>query len=154
MRLINIIYISIIVLSSGFSVSAQNSLNSNPDALLGDYFIDHAQYKCKVHITHDADNVFTAQIFHVENPIDPETGKILTDIKNPNKALRNTPCNRIVLLYDIRYNEKKKCWDGGKVYDPTYGIKANATVEFVPDGRLKVKGSLFGISDYVYWIKL
>lgn len=141
-------------LCAGFSASAQNSLNSKQESLPGIYYIDHKVFKCKVNITYEKNGTYKAKVFYVENPIDPTTGKKLTDIKNPDKSKRNTPCDQIVLLYDLKYNEKKQCWDGGKVYDPTYGIKANASVEFAPDGRLQVTGSLMGISEHVFWTKL
>lgn len=136
------------------SASAQNSLNANSKSIIGNYYIDHVQFKCKVTISCESDGTYKAQVFEVENPIDPKTGKKFTDVKNPDRSLRDTPCDRIVLLYGLKYNEKDRCWDKGKVYDPTCGIKANAKVEFVPDGRLKVQGSLFGISEHVYWRKL
>lgn len=149
-----ILLISVLSLVLPLAAMAQNRLNANSESIVGNYFIDHSQFKCKVMVSRDSDGTYKAQIFHVENPIDPDTGKKLTDVKNPDKSLRNTPCDRIVLLYGLKYNEKNQCWDRGKVYDPTCGIKANATVEFVPDGRLKVKGSLFGISEHVYWTKI
>lgn len=148
------VVISLVLLLCSIAATAQNPLNSHPESLAGDYYIDHAKYKCKVRISREDDGTFSARVFYVENPIDPDTGKKLTDIKNPNKALRNVPCDRIVLLYGIKYNERKQCWDGGKVYDPTCGIIANAMLEFVPDGRLKVKGSLMGISEFVHWFKI
>lgn len=136
------------------SALAQNSLNAKRESILGNYFIDHSQFKCKVKITCESDGTYKAQVFHVDNPVDPDTGMKLTDIKNPDKSMRSTPCDKIVLLYGLKYNEKDQCWDRGKVYDPTCGIKANAKVEFVPDGRLKVQGSLFGVSEHVFWSKI
>lgn len=146
--------VAVLFMSAYMPASAQNKLNSQPESLTGEYFIDHKVFKCKVKISREKDGTYKGQIFYVENPVDPETGLKLTDVKNPDKSKRDTPCDRIVLLYGLRYNEKKQCWDGGKVYDPTYGIKANASVEFAADGRLQVTGSLMGISEHVFWTKL
>ena len=41
-----------------------------------------------------------------------------------------------------------------KIYDPQRGIRAKLTAWFTADGRLALKGSLFGISETVYWTKL
>ena len=59
-----------------------------------------------------------------------------------------------MLFSGLRYNAKKHRWDDTKIYDPQRGIRANLTVEFVADGRLKLKGSLMGISESVYWTKV
>jgi DNA invertase Pin-like site-specific DNA recombinase len=76
------------------------------------------------------------------------------DTKNPDKSLRNTPCDRIILFSGLQYNADKKCWDGTKIYDPQRGIKARLTVTFEKDGRLRLKGSVFAFSESVYWKKV
>ena len=50
--------------------------------------------------------------------IDPATGKKILDAKNPDKSLRNTPCDQIVIFNGLKYNASKRQWDGGKIYDP------------------------------------
>ena len=77
-----------------------------------------------------------------------------TDKKNPDEKLRNTPCDQIVLFSGLEYNAKKKRWDGTKIYDPQRGMRANLTVEFDKDGRLKLRGSILGIGETVYWTKV
>ena len=54
----------------------------------------------------------------------------------------------------LKYNEAKHRWDGGKVYDPTRGIRANATCFFGEDGMFRLKGSLLGFSQTVIWEKI
>jgi uncharacterized protein (DUF2147 family) len=54
----------------------------------------------------------------------------------------------------LKYNKKKCRWEDGKIYDPTRGIKANCQGEFTDDGRLKIRGSLLGIGETVYWTRL
>lgn len=144
----------VLMLLGGSAASARNDLNASPESIIGDYLVDRAQMKGKVRITHESDGSFTGRVFYVENSIDPKTGKKMTDPKNPDKSLRDTPCDRILILWGLRYDDKRQCWTGGKIYDPTYGIRANATLSFEPDGRLKVTGSLIGISESVYWQKL
>lgn len=132
-------------------VSAQNAKNNNADAILGTYRVNHGGHITKVKVVKTKSDTYNAQCIWVKDSIDPTTGKYLTDSKNPDKKMRSTPMNKVILFKGISYNTGKHCWDGGKVYDPTRGINANCTIEFVEDGRLKVKGSLMGISETSYW---
>ena len=93
---------------------------------------------------------YRGQIIWMANPND-KNGKKRLDEKNPDKSLRNTPCDQIVLFSGLEYNAKKKRWDGTKIYDPQRGMRANLTVEFEKDGRLKLRGSIMGIGETVYW---
>ena len=93
-------------------------------------------------------------MYWIKDAIDPATGEKRKDVKNPNKALRDTPCDRIVLMDGLRYIAEKNQWGETKVYDPLRGIRANVVVRFLPDGRLAVKGSLLGISETVYWTRV
>ena len=130
---------------------AQNSKNNQPDAIVGVYRVEHGDQLSKVRVYKDRDGSYAAQCIWLRDSIDPATGKLITDTKNPDKSLRNTPCNRIIIIRNMRYNSKKQRWEDGKIYDPTRGIKANCTCEFLQDGRLKVRGSILGIGESVYW---
>ena len=81
-------------------------------------------------------------------------GKLKTDVKNPDKSRRYTPCDRIVLIENMKYNEKKACWSDARIYDPVRGIKANVSCSFEKPGVLKVRGSLMGFGETVYWTKV
>ena len=89
--------------------------------------------------------------YRLEDTLDPKTGKKALDVKNPDKSLRNTPCDRIVLIQNIKYIPAKKVWGDAKIYDPQRGLKANVTAQFLPDGRLSLKGTVLGIGETVYW---
>ncbi len=133
---------------------AQNSKNNQPDAIVGVYRVEHGDQLSKVRVYKDRDGSYTAQCIWLRDSIDPQTGKLVTDTKNPDKSLRNTPCNKIIIVQGLKYNKKKCRWDDGKIYDPTRGIKANCQAEFTDDGRLKIRGSLLGIGETVYWTRL
>ena len=130
---------------------AQNSQNNHPDAIVGTYRVAHAGQQSKVRVFKDKNGEYFAQCIWLRDSLDPKTGKLVTDTKNPDKSLRDTPCNRIIIIRHMKYNSKKKHWDSGKIYDPTRGISANCTCEFLPDGRLKVRGSVLGIGESIYW---
>lgn len=66
-----------------------------------------------------------------------DSGKPLTDQKNPDKFQRNKPLIGLLMLTDFKHNNGK--WEGGKIYDPSEGktYKCNIWLE---NGKLKVRG--------------
>ena len=132
----------------------QASVNYFPDSLSGTYLASQKGDEFKVSITADPDGVYTGRIIWLKDSVNPATGEKLLDTKNPDKSLRSVPCDQIVLLRGLKYDSEKKCWNGGKIYDPQRGINANATLYFEVDGRLCVKGTVGLISEKVYWKKI
>ncbi len=132
---------------------AQNALNDAADNIVGVYQGTQNGDKFKAKIVKLTNGKYRGQIIWMQNPNDAN-GKKRLDTKNPDEKLRNTPCDQIVLFSGLEYNAKKKRWDGTKIYDPQRGMKANLTVEFDKDGRLKLRGSILGIGETVYWTKL
>lgn len=128
-------------------------LNDNADNILGNWRATRNGEVSKVRITRSADGTYSAQVYWVEVDKDKDGNKKL-DRKNPDKSLRSTPCDQIVLIRGLKYNADKKQWDGTEVYDPTKGIRAKCVVRFEPDGKLRIKGSILGISQSAYWDKL
>lgn len=133
-------------------ISAQDK-NSMADNILGKYLVIHASEESKVEVTRQPDGTYKAQIYWVKNAYDSKGNK-RGDEKNPDKELRSTPCDEIVLFWDLKYNAEKKRWDKGKIYDPTKGIRANLSATFDKDGKLRVKGSLMGFSQTVIWVPI
>ena len=135
------------------SATAQNALNNNAKSIIGTYQGKQGNDLFKVNITQQNDGTFKGQIFWLEKDRDAHGNKLL-DEKNPDKNLRNVPCDQIVLFSGLKYNAKHQRWDGTKIYDPQRGIKANLHVEFTKEGQLKLKGTLMGIGESVYWDKI
>lgn len=133
---------------------AQHAKNNSANSIVGLYQVSHGGEKSKVRVTRAQDGSYTAVCIWLQDSLDAKTGKLRTDIKNPDKSLRSTPCNRVVIFKGIRYDAKKKAWNGGKVYDPTRGLNANCSCEFDKSGKLKVRGSLMGISETLIWTPL
>lgn len=136
------------------AVMAQHAKNDNANSLAGLYQAKHGGEVSKVRVSQAKDGSFTAVCIWLQDSIDKATGKLRTDVKNPDKSLRTTPCNRVVLFKGLKYDAKKKEWSGAKVYDPTRGLKANCTCAFDKSGRLRVRGSLMGISETIIWIPI
>lgn len=132
---------------------AQNALNDKADNIVGTYLGIQGNDKFKVKIVKLSDGTYRGQVFWLEHNLDSKGNRIL-DTKNPDRSLRSTPADRIVLFSGLKYDAKKHCWGDTKIYDPQRGLKAHMTAEFTADGRLRIKGSLLGISESVYWTKI
>ena len=145
----------ILILMTLFCVSsmvAQNALNDKADNIVGTYYGKQGDDRFKVKIVKLSDGTYRGQVIWLEHDKDANGNKIL-DTKNPDKSLRSKPADKIVLFSGLKYNAKKHCWGDTKIYDPQRGLKAHMSAEFAADGRLRVKGSLLGISESVYWTK-
>ena len=136
-----------------FVMSAQTDLNSSADNILGIYSINHQGEPAKVRVFKETDGSYTAQVIWVQNRLD-EDGKVRLDEKNPDKSLRAVECDKIVLIKGLVYNSDKQKWGDAKIYDPTRGFRANVQCEFMENGSLRVRGSLLGFSQSIYWKKL
>ena len=123
------------------------------DSIIGIYSVSHQGEESKVSINKEADGTYSAKVIWVKDRYDGN-GKLKTDVKNPDKSRRDTPCDRIVLIENMKYNEKKACWSDARIYDPVRGIKANVSCSFEKPGVLKVRGSLMGFGETVYWTKV
>ena len=132
---------------------AQNTLNNSADNIVGTYSGKQGDDRFRARIVKLANGTYRAQVIWLEHDRDAKGNKIL-DTKNPDKKLRNTPADRIVLFSGLKYNASKQRWDDTKIYDPQRGIRAKLTAWFTADGRLALKGSLWGLSETVYWTRI
>ena len=150
-RIILTILCILCTMAVGFS--QEKGSNEIPDSITGNYFVKHGGEDSKVKIFKKADGTYCAQVYWLQNRLD-SNGNVRLDENNPDKSKRNTPCDQIILMEGISYNGAKKRWDGGKIYDPTRGIRANATCSFDTDSTLKIRGSVMGIGETVVWKKI
>lgn len=132
---------------------AQNALNNKADNIIGTYMGKQGNDKFKAKIVKLTNGTYRGQVIWMENDKDAKGNKKL-DTKNPDKKLRNTPADQIVLFTNLKYNAEDNCWDGTKIYDPQRGITAKLKVEFTKEGKLRLKGSKAFISESVYWDRI
>ena len=149
-RLIIIVFCLISFLSVAM---AQADRNASADNILGIYEVFNNGEYTKLSVTKAPDGTYTAQVVWVENRLD-EDGNVRLDEKNPDKALRNVECDKVILMQGLVYNKERQKWGDTKVYDPTRGFKANVQCEFMENGMLRVRGSLLGLSQSIYWKKI
>lgn len=131
---------------------AQSALNDKADNIVGTYSGKQGDDRFKVKIVKLTDGTYRGQVIWMERDKDAKGNKIL-DTKNPDKSLRSRPADQVVLFSGLKYDSKKRCWNDTKIYDPQRGLKASMTAEFVADGRLRIKGSVLGIGESVFWNK-
>jgi uncharacterized protein (DUF2147 family) len=147
-------FIALFIALAGFSfTSIAQDINNNPDSIIGEYLAERGGSKSKVRVTKAADGTYTAQIFWVENPNDAN-GKKRKDVKNPDKSLRNTDSDKVVIVKGLKYLKGDKQWGDAKIYDPSKGIRVNVTAEFESEKKLKLRGTVFGIGTTIYWQKI
>lgn len=132
---------------------ALNAQNDKADNIIGKYEAEEGMDAYRVNITKSPDGTYKAQIYWVADPLD-KNGNISRDTKNPDKSLRNTPMDKVVLFTGLKYNPEKKNWSGTKIYDPNRGIKVALTASFDGPNNLKLKGTVLGIGETVVWRRL
>ncbi len=135
------------------TASAQHPSNNNPDSIIGSYSSDRGGSQSKVRVTKNADGTYDAQIYWVEHPYDKDGNK-RKDVKNPDKALRNVDIDQVVIVKGLKYEADKKRWGGAKIYDPTKGLRVNATAEFESADKLKLRGTILGVGVTIYWTRI
>jgi uncharacterized protein (DUF2147 family) len=64
----------------------------------------------------------------------------ITDIKNPDPALRSRKVLGLDVVENLTYNSKSDSWEGGKIYEVQSGKYWNAAAYIDKTGLLKVKG--------------
>ena len=141
------------LLSAVFGLSAQSELNSSADSIVGMYEVKHNGELTKVRVYKSSSDTYTAQVVWVENRLDAN-GNVRLDEKNPEKSLRHVECDKVILMEGLVYDPEKQRWGDTKVYDPTRGFRANVQCEFIENGTLRVRGSLLGFSQSIFWKKI
>lgn len=91
-------------------------------------------------------------IFEVYNDNGEFKGKIVwldssyTDQNNPDEKLRNRPILGLISLEKLKYSEKKKKWEKGKIYDSESGKTYSCEVTISKDLNLLYLRGYAGIS--------
>ena len=132
-----------------FNAFAQNAA----DKIIGVYQVEEEGRQSKVRFTKCADGSYQGQIIWLSQPNNADGSRKL-DVKNPSPELRKVPADQVVIVYGIRYDEKKQTWSGGKVYKPINGKTYKVECSFDNASTLRVKGSLGPISLSRYWKKV
>ncbi len=114
---------------------------SAADKILGVYYIsdDQSDEDCKVRIVKTSSGLYEGRIIWVKNP-NFKDGTPKRDVKNPDKSKRNTPGDKIQLLFHFRYDAKENKWVDGEIYDPIHGKYYKSKMWFEKEDVLRVRG--------------
>ena len=123
------------------------------DAIVGVYMTEYNGDRGKVRVTKNADGTYNARSIWAANPYD-RNGNKRKDVKNPDKALRDTPIDNVLLIENLRYLPSERSWGDAKIYDPNTGMKVTASAEFMSTDTLKVRGTFMGFGVTLYWTRL
>lgn len=74
-----------------------------------------------------------------------KNGQPPKDDKNPDVSLRNRSLVGLQILHNFEFDEKKKEWKNGKIYDPESGNTYDCYAWLQSDDLLKLKGFVAGI---------
>ena len=135
-----------------FSVVAF-SQNDNPDSIVGTYEAGVGVDAYKIRIVKLDDGTYQGAVCWLADPLDAN-GKVKVDTKNPNKALRGTPMDKVVIFSGLKYDAAKQQWSDAKIYDPDRGISVKMTARFENATKLVVRGTVQGIGERVAWNKV
>lgn len=123
------------------------------DKIVGTYKVLRNGVNSKVKVTRNSNGTYKAQVIWADNLKMPD-GSIRTDVKNPDKAKRNTPADKIVLFDGMAYKNSE--WTGGRIYDPTSGKSYKLTITFKDAKTLKLRGyiGVEALGETMYWTKI
>ena|SRR6476661_8405774 len=116
------------------SVSAQKT--EAHDAIKGTWLTGKNEATVQIFETKGS---YHAKIISLSQPLTKD-GKIKTDHRNRNTALRKRPLIGILVFYNMKYNSTMRRWEGGKVYIPVLGKEADAVVQLINKTTLQIKG--------------
>ena len=142
-------FLALCALMVSLGLFAQNDKGDN---IVGTYLCGDETDGYRVNITKLGDGSYKGTLCWTADLIDA-SGNKKTDVKNPDKALRNVPMDQVVIFSGLKYNADKQHWSDTKIYDPDRGIKVKMTAKFEGAGKLVVRGTVMGIGEKVVWIK-
>jgi len=128
-------------LVAGLNVMAQDA-----DKLLGNYYIDYDGKQSKVKFF-KYENGYRGQVFWSSD------GNEKKDVKNPDKAKRNTPLSEMVIIDKVVY-AGEGVWKDGHIYDPNTGKFFQTEIRFKDEKTLEVRGKVGPFFKRIYWNKL
>jgi len=92
-----------------------------------------------IEIAKDSNGEFVGKIVWLKEPLD-ENGRPKVDGENPNANLRNRPIINLQILEGFSYNERRKEWSGGTIYDPQNGRRYRAVMKLENNNTMALRG--------------
>jgi uncharacterized protein (DUF2147 family) len=132
------------VLACG-QVSAQTPTGdgSPGQAIVGDWLV--ASRDAIIRIEQQGDAYVGTIVWQLHDTYGPEdgpalNGKTVTDLHNPNPALRSRPLTGLRLLWGLRYDVAEKTWVDGFVYNSDNGKEYHCQIHLSSPDQLVLHG--------------
>jgi uncharacterized protein (DUF2147 family) len=114
-----------------------------PSAIVGDWLVQSRD--AVIHIEQVGDEYQGYILWQLHDTYGPEdgpelNGKIVTDRRNPDPALRSQPLTGLRLLKGLSYDANSKKWINGRVYNSDNGRTYNCLVRLLSSDRLQLHG--------------
>lgn len=144
----NINFKSLLLLSI-FLISGTLYAQSNADKIVGKWL--NEEKDGKVEIYKQGDKYF-GKIVWLKTP-NNDDGTPKVDKENPDDNLRKRPLQGLEILKNFVYNDDE--WEDGEIYDPKSGNTYSCYMEFVEEGKLKIKGyiGVKWVGKTTYWTR-
>lgn len=122
-----------------------------PSDIVGDWLVESRDAVIRIEQVGDEYQGYI--LWQLHDTYGPEdgpalNGKTVTDIHNPNPALRSRPLTGLRLLTGLKFNPEDERWEHGHVYNSDDGRTYNCWVRLRSLNRLQLHGyigiSLFG----------
>jgi uncharacterized protein (DUF2147 family) len=138
----------LLMTTSGRALATERYEPSSPSQIVGDWLV--ASRDAVIRIEQVGDEYQGYILWQLHDTYGPEdgpelNGKIVTDRKNPDPALRSQPLTGLRLLTGLRYDADDEKWTGGHVYNSDDGRTYNCLVRLLGPDRLQLRGYI-GIS--------
>jgi uncharacterized protein (DUF2147 family) len=92
-----------------------------------------------IEITKNSKGEFVGKLIWLRDPLD-DNGRPKVDVENPDKNLQSRPLLNLEILKGFTYNERKKEWAGGTIYDPKEGKTYKAFMKLDNNNTLSLRG--------------
>jgi uncharacterized protein (DUF2147 family) len=138
----------LLMASSGPALASDGYVPSSPSEIVGDWLVESRDAVIRIEQVGDEYQGYILwQLHDTYGPEDgPElNGKVVTDRKNPDPALRSQPLTGLRLLKGLHYDASNGKWTGGRVYNSDNGRTYNCLVRLLGPNRLQLRGYI-GIS--------
>ena len=128
----------------------------NPNYIVGVYYVvdEDSKEESKIRI-YKKGNCYEGQVIWLQETKD-KNGNTKIDSKNPDPNMRQVTCDRLIIIKELKYNEKKNRWEDGKIYNPLSGKYYDVMAEFKDPKTLKITGYLGikALSRSIIWEKI
>lgn len=130
------IFLAVIIFSA---TSFKKTDNGNGDQIIGKWIVNKER-NLIVRVFRSGETFKAAIVWFDDSDDKTQPMTIRCDTKNPDKNLRARKVIGLEVLNGLTYNEEKKEWQNGHIYDPSTGKTYNAKACLTNDGCLEVRG--------------